>query len=118
MKSVEVLKKIKERVLQQRKVVGDNVRVHVMVAMGTCGIASGARDTIAAIRNEIENKHVFDVVVSQTGCMGLCESEPVVQIKVGGNAPVTYGKIDAERVPQLIEKHVLQGEVVTEWLVK
>ncbi len=118
MKSLEELQKIKERALQRRLTASEGVRARVVVAMGTCGIAVGARDTMTAILNEIEKLGVSDVVVSQTGCMGLCEYEPIVQIQVGDNIPVTYGKIDPERVPALIEKHVLEGEAVTEWLVK
>ena len=118
MKSLEELHKIKERALQRRQLAGEGARARVVVAMGTCGIAVGARDTMTAILSEIEKQKVSDVIVTQTGCMGLCEFEPIVQIQVGDNKPVTYGKIDLERVPTLIEKHVLEGEVVTEWLVK
>ncbi len=118
MKSLEELRKIKERVLQRREMAGEGAQVRVVVAMGTCGIAAGARDTMTAILNEIEKRDIADVVVTQTGCIGLCESEPIVQIQVGTHDLVTYGKIDSERVPVLIEKHVIGGEAVTEWLVK
>ncbi len=118
MKSIEELRKIKERVLRRREIAGEGAQVRVVVAMGTCGIAAGARDTMTAILSEIEKRDIADVVVTQTGCLGLCEYEPIVQIQVGGNDLVTYGKIDPERVPALIEKHVIGGESVTEWLVK
>jgi (2Fe-2S) ferredoxin len=117
MKSKEVLQKIKERVRQQQNAAGEGVRASVKVALGTCGIALGANDTLAAIVDEIESKHISDVVVSQTGCMGLCASEPVVQIQVGEQEPVVYGKISTAHVPELVEKHIVQGEVITEWLV-
>ena len=118
MNSIEELKKIKERALQRQKKVSEGARARVVVAMGTCGIAAGAGDTMAAVLSELEKREVSDVVVSQIGCMGLCEFEPVIQIQIGGNKPVTYGKISPERIPALIENHVLAGEVVTEWLVK
>ena len=118
MKSLEELQKIKERALQRRKMAGEGARARVVVAMGTCGIAAGARDTMTAILSEIEKREVSDVVVTQTGCIGLCEYEPIVQIQIGDKEMVTYGKIDPDRVPVLIEKHVLEGEPVTEWLVK
>jgi NADP-reducing hydrogenase subunit HndB len=118
MNSLEELQKIKERVLQQRQMAGESARASVVVAMGTCSIAVGARDTMTAILSEIEKRDVSDVVVTQTGCMGLCKHEPIVQIQVGSHKPVTYGKIDPERVPALIERHVIGGEAVTEWLVK
>jgi NADP-reducing hydrogenase subunit HndB len=118
MKSLEELKKIKERALQRRKMSGEGARARVIVAMGTCGIAAGARETMTAILGEIEKREISDVVVTQTGCIGLCEYEPIVQVQVGEENPVTYGKINPARVSTLIEKHVLEGETVTEWLVK
>ena len=118
MKYQEELQKIKGRVLQQKKSADEGVRARILVAMGTCGIASGAQETMTAIVNTIKDRNLSDVIVTQTGCVGLCEFEPVVQIQVGNNTPVIYGEIDSERVPTLIKKHILQGEAVTEWLVK
>ncbi len=117
MKSIAELQKIKERALQRRKLSGEGARARVVVAMGTCGIAAGARDTMKAILNELEQKHIEDVVVTQTGCIGLCEYEPIVQVQIGEEDMVTYGKIDPSRVPTLIEKHLTDGEPVTEWTV-
>ncbi len=118
MKSLEELKKIKERALERRKLSGEGAKARVTVAMGTCGIAAGARDTMKAVLDEVEKRHIEDVVVTQTGCMGLCEYEPMVQIQVGDNEAVTYGYIDEERVPQLIEKHLVNGEPVEAWRVQ
>lgn len=118
MKSLEELRKIKERALERRKLSGEGSRARVVVAMGTCGIAAGARDTMSAILSELEKREISDVVVTQTGCIGLCEYEPIVQVQVGDEAMVTYGNIDVERVPQLIEAHVVSGEPVTDWQVK
>ncbi len=103
MKSLEELQKIKERALQRRKLSGEGARARVVVAMGTCGIAAGARDTMTAILSELEKRAITDVVVTQTGCIGLCEFEPIVQIQIGESDMVTYGKIDAGRAPELIE---------------
>jgi NADP-reducing hydrogenase subunit HndB len=118
MVSLERFQKIKENALQQRKMKVEVARTHIVVAMGTCGIAAGARDTMAAIVDEIKKQGVSDVMVTQTGCIGLCAYEPIVHVQVGNKNPVTYGKINPERVPTLIRKHVLEEEVVTEWLVK
>jgi len=118
MKSLEELKKIKERALERRKLSGEGAKARVTVAMGTCGIAAGARDTMKAILDEIEKRQVEDVVVTQTGCMGLCEYEPMVQIQIGDTDAVTYGKIDEERVPKLIEEHLINGEPVEVWRVQ
>lgn len=118
MKSLEELQKIKERALERRKMSGEGARARVVVAMGTCGIAAGARDTMSAILGELEKKGITNVVVTQTGCIGLCEYEPIVQVQIAESDPVTYGKIDTARVPTLIEQHVVGGTPITEWVVK
>ncbi|HDQ35041.1 MAG TPA: (2Fe-2S) ferredoxin domain-containing protein [Chloroflexi bacterium] len=118
MKSLEELRKIKERALERRSLAGAGARARITVAMGTCGIAAGARDTMKAILDEMERRQISDVVVTQTGCLGLCEYEPLVQIQVGESDIVTYGKIDASRVSTLIEKHLVNDEPVAEWQVQ
>lgn len=118
MKSLEELQKIKERALERRRMAGEAARVRIVVAMGTCGIAAGARDTMKALLDEIERKQLGDVVVTQTGCIGLCEYEPIVQVKVGDEEMVTYGKIDTARAGRIIEEHVVKGTPVAEWVVK
>jgi len=117
MKSLEELQKIKERALERRKLSGEGSRARVVVAMGTCGIAAGARDTMTAILSELEKRNVTDVVVTQTGCIGLCEYEPIVQVQTGDQDMVTYGHINPDRVPTLIEDHVLGGKPVEKWQV-
>lgn len=118
MKNLEELRNIKERALQRRKLAGEGARARIVVAMGTTGIAAGARDTMAAILSELEKRGISDVIVTQTGGGGLSTYEPVVQIQVGDSELVTYGNIDAARVPTLIERHILNGQPVTDWLVK
>lgn len=118
MKSLEELRKIKERALERRKLAGEDSRARIVVAMGTCGIAAGARDTMTAILSELEQRDIGDVVVTQTGCLGLCEYEPIVQVKVGDAEMVTYGGIDTNRVSTLIDQHVMNGEPVEEWQIR
>ncbi len=118
MKSLEELQKIKESALKRRSLGQEGARARVTVAMGTCGIAAGARDTMKAVLDEIEKRQLTDVVVMQTGCMGLCEYEPMVVIQVGESEPVTYGKIDPARVLTLVEKHLLNNTPVEEWRVQ
>lgn len=118
MKSLEELQKIKERALQRRKLAGEGARARIVVAMGTTGIAAGARDTMAAILKELEKRGITDVVVTQTGSAGMSTYEPVVQVQVGDGELITYGNVDASRAATLIEKHVLGGEIVAEWQVQ
>jgi (2Fe-2S) ferredoxin len=118
MKSLEELRKIKERALERRQLSGEGSRARIVVAMGTCGIAAGARDTMSTILSELEQRDIGDVVVTQTGCLGLCEYEPIVQVQVGDQEMVTYGNIDTNRVASLIDQHVINGDPVEEWQVK
>ena len=118
MKSLAELQKIKERALKRKQLGGQNARARIIVGMGTCGIAAGARDTMTAILKELEQRQIDDVIVTQTGCIGLCEYEPIVQVQVGQEDLVTYGKIDPARVPELIEKHIQGGQPLSEWIVK
>jgi (2Fe-2S) ferredoxin len=118
MKSLEELRKIKERALERRKLAGEGSRARVVVAMGTCGIAAGARDTMTAILSELEQRDISDVVVTQTGCLGLCEYEPIVQVQVGDQEMITYGNIDTDRAATLIDQHVVNGTPVEQWQVK
>ncbi len=118
MKGLEELRNIKERALQRRKLAGEGARARIVVAMGTTGIAAGARDTMTAILAELEKRGIGDVIVTQTGGGGLSTYEPVVQIQIGDSELVTYGNLDATRVPALIESHIINGQPVTDWLVK
>lgn len=118
MKNLEELRKIKERALERRKMAGEGARARIIVAMGTTGIAAGARDTMTAILSELEKRSITDVIVTQTGGGGMGTYEPVVQVQVGEGALISYGNIDAARVPVLIEKHVVGGNPVEEWVIK
>jgi NADP-reducing hydrogenase subunit HndB len=85
--------------------------------MGTCGIAAGARDAMKAILNYIETNNVSGVVVTQTGCIGMCEREPIVQVTIGDQPKVTYGKVTPEIAERIMKEHVLAGKTVTEFIV-
>ena len=88
----------------------------ITVGMGTCGIAAGARETMRAIIEELAKREI-EAHVTTVGCIGMCVNEPLVDIEQAGQARVTYGSMTADRVPELIEKHLVQGQVVTPWVV-
>ena len=111
-KSLEYLKKLREQALEKRKAKSTSGSTQVIVAMGTCGIAAGARDTMKAILETVEKEGLSDIMVTQTGCIGLCEREPIVQVVVGENAKVTYGKVTPEVAKQIMHDHVQKGKVV------
>ncbi len=89
-------------------------RAKVTVHMGTCGIAAGAREVMAALLKEIEAQGVTDVIVTTSGCAGLCSREPMATVEVRSQAPVKYANLTPDRMVQVFRAHVLGGEVVTE----
>ncbi|MHB8134212.1 MAG: (2Fe-2S) ferredoxin domain-containing protein [Anaerolineaceae bacterium] len=115
--SLEDLKKIREEALRKREVRNASGQKQIIVGMGTCGIAAGARDTMKAILEKIESEGLTGISVSQTGCIGLCEMEPIVQIQVGEGEKITYGKINPEKAAKIIQDHVLGGAVVKEYMI-
>jgi NADP-reducing hydrogenase subunit HndB len=96
-----------------RKREADGKEIQIVVGMGTCGIAAGAKQTLDAFITGLdENKLVDSVLVRQTGCMGLCHSEPTVEIIVPGMPPVIYGRVDAAAVKDIIQKHIIGRELL------
>ncbi|MEW5960312.1 MAG: (2Fe-2S) ferredoxin domain-containing protein [Chloroflexota bacterium] len=116
-KSLEDLKKVREEALEKRKARTTTGRVEIVVGMGTCGIAAGARETMKAILDMIEEKSLSDIIVTQTGCIGLCEWEPIVEVAVGGSPKVTYGKVSPDKAKRIIEQHVMKGETLAELVI-
>lgn len=113
-KSLEDLKKIKEEALAKRKMAETSGATQVIVGMGTCGIAAGARETMKAVLDFIEEKNLPNIIVTQTGCIGLCEQEPILQVVSGEKEKITYGKVSADIARRVMEEHVIEGRVVTE----
>lgn len=89
----------------------------IIVGMGTCGIAAGAREVMSAILQELNKRHLFDVQVQQTGCIGMCEKEVLVDVVRPGEARITYGKVTPEAVPKIIAEHVVNSHIVEELVV-
>lgn len=111
-KSLDDLKKIREDALKMRQMKAASGATRITVAMGTCGIAAGARDTMKAILEVIEKQNLKDIVVTQTGCIGLCEKEPIVEVEIGEKAKVTYGKVSPEVARQIMKEHIEGGKVL------
>jgi len=88
----------------------------ITIGMGTCGIAAGARETMRAIIDELAKREI-DAHVTTVGCIGMCIKEPLVDIEQAGKARVTYGNITADKVPELIEQHLVEGKIVSQWVV-
>jgi NADP-reducing hydrogenase subunit HndB len=90
-------------------------RAKVTVHMGTCGIAAGAREVMAALLEEIEARHIADVLVTTSSCAGLCSHEPMVTVEITGQAPVKYVDVTPEKMATVVAQHVLGGAVVAEY---
>lgn len=116
-KSLDDLKKIREEALEKRKIQSESGKARVIVGMGTCGIAAGARDAMKAILDTIEKDNIQDVMVTQTGCIGMCEKEPIVQVEIGDQPKVTYGKVTPDVARSIIKDHVVGSKVVTNHVI-
>lgn len=116
-KSLEDLKKIREEALHKREIKAAPGSIQIIVGMGTPGIAAGARDTLKAILSFIEEKHLTNITVRQTGNIGMDSWEPIVQVQVGEAPAVTYGRVTPYVVRQILEQHVLGGKVLNDHVI-
>ena len=117
MKSLEELKAIRAKMQSQ---VGmraeDHTHTRVVVGMATCGIASGARPVLNTLAQEVQKRGLTDKVsVTQTGCIGLCKYEPIVEVMEPGKPKVTYIKMTPEKALTLVEQHLIHGQIVEEY---
>jgi NADP-reducing hydrogenase subunit HndB len=93
-------------------------RVRMTVHTGTCGIAAGAREIMKAVMLEIENRHLVDVIVTNSGCIGECSNEPMMTVEIQGEGmPVKYVSLSPEKVRRIFDSHVLKGQVVSEFVI-
>ncbi len=118
MKSLAELQEIRNRALNQvnlRKEREDGVRV--VVGMATCGIAAGARPVLNAFLQEIEKRNLASVTVTQTGCIGMCKYEPIVEVYVPGEEKVTYIKMTEDKAARVVAEHIINGKPVAEYTI-
>ena len=119
MKSLEELLAIKEKAQAQiaaRDADGQD-GIRVVVGMATCGIAAGARPVLKALTDEIAKRNVMHVSVTQTGCIGMCQYEPIVEVFEPGKEKVTYVQMTAEKAAKVVNEHLVNGNTVVEYTV-
>lgn len=115
-KSLADLKNLREQL--QKKVdireKGENIEslIQIRVAMATCGIAAGAKDTMEKFISKLNEENIDNAVVTQTGCMGYCHSEPTVEITLPGKEAVVFGNVNNDKVEEIVEKYIKNGELV------
>lgn len=110
--TIEDLKRIKEEVRSSTVLREGGFRAKINIHMGTCGIAAGARKLMSVVLKEIEEKKINDVMVTTSGCAGLCSREPMATVEILGKPPVKYCDLNEERMKEIFNQHVLKGEVV------
>ena len=118
MKSIADLEAIRKKTLERvsyRKDADNDIRV--VVGMATCGIAAGARPVMLAFMDEIRKRNLQNVTVSQTGCIGMCRLEPMVDVIVPGKGKVTYVKLNPNMVPRIVTEHIVNGNPVMEYTI-
>ncbi len=118
MKSLAELQAIRDR-MKNNVVVRENNEIdyRVVVGMATCGIAAGARPVLNACSEEVAKRNLHNVMVTQTGCIGICKFEPVVEVFEKDGTKTTYVKMTAEKVKRVINDHIVNGNVVTEYTI-
>lgn len=109
--TIDDLKKIKEKVHAEMALREGDRRAKITVHMGTCGIASGAREVMDTLLQEIEAAKVTDIFVTTSGCMGLCSREPLVTVEILNQDPIKYEYMNPNKMRQVFKRHILDGEI-------
>ena len=118
MKSLAELEQLRKQTLAKvnlRK--EDDESIRVVVGMATCGIAAGARPVMKAIMDEIEKRNISNCYVTQTGCIGLCRLEPIVEVYLPGSEKITYVKMDADKAAKIVNETIVNGKVINEYTI-
>lgn len=118
MKSLAELQAIRDKVKNNVNIRESNENaVKIVVGMATCGIAAGARPVLTAFTEEVAKRNLSNVTISQTGCIGICQYEPVVEIITPDGEKTTYVKMTPEKVARIVSDHIVNGNVVSEYTI-
>ena len=113
MQTLEELAKKREKAKEFMILRQKSAKYTIKVALGTCGIAAGARSVMTAILDELSKRNVKDVKLTQSGCLGYCDQEPIVEIS-NGDSTITYGKVDTNIARKIVSDHIINGKVIDE----
>jgi NADP-reducing hydrogenase subunit HndB len=114
--TLEDLAKIREKTKKLTTIrEGGEYRAKICVHMGTCGIAAGARNIMNALLKELEEREASGILLTNSGCAGLCSREPMATVEIAGQAPVKYIELTEKKIKEIFEKHVLGGQIVKEY---
>ena len=111
----EDLEKISSKMRKMRVLREDAAKARIIMHMGTCGIAAGARNVMNALLTELEEKDIKDVIVTTSGCAGLCSREPMATVELKEAPPVKYVDLNEEKIKRILSEHALGGKIVIEY---
>lgn len=117
MKSIAELEKIRQDALERVNLRSDRKGTRIVVGMATCGISAGARPVMMALLEEVKKRGIEHVIVTQTGCIGACRLEPIVEVYKEGEDKVTYVDMTVEKAEKIILEHIVNGKVVDEYTI-
>ena len=117
MKSIADLEKIRQKTLSAVNLRRESEGTRIVVGMATCGIAAGARPVMNAFIDEIGKRNMLNVVVAQTGCIGMCRYEPIVEVTLPGQEKVTYVHVKPEMVARIVSEHLVNGNPIVEYTI-
>jgi NADP-reducing hydrogenase subunit HndB len=109
------LERIRDKVRKTSSLRQGKARAKVTIHMGTCGIAAGARNILSALMEEIDTAKITDVIVTTSGCAGLCSREPMATLEITGNPPVKYVDLNKEKIKEILHEHVMNGNIVKKY---
>ena len=118
MKTLAELAAIRDKALAQIQMRHDDEDgIRVVVGMATCGIAAGARPVLNAFVEEVAKRKLMNVGVTQTGCIGMCRLEPIVEVYMPGKEKVTYVKVDEQKAREIVAEHIVNGKAIKEYTI-
>jgi NADP-reducing hydrogenase subunit HndB len=117
MKKIKIgdLEKIREKIQRTTNLRESKARAKVTIHMGTCGIAAGARQILTSLMEEIEKRKLKDILVTTSGCAGLCSREPMATVEVMGKPPVKYIDLTNEKIKEILSEHIIKGDIVEKY---
>ncbi|KAB3533534.1 (2Fe-2S) ferredoxin domain-containing protein [Alkaliphilus serpentinus] len=117
MKSIQELEKIRQAALEKVNLRTDRKGTRIVVGMATCGISAGARPVLMALLEEAQKRNLEDVIITQTGCIGVCRLEPIIEVYKEGEGKTTYVEMTADKAKKVIADHIVNGKVVDEYTI-
>jgi NADP-reducing hydrogenase subunit HndB len=110
--TIDELKKMRESSKKSMSLREGNFRGKLIVHLGTCGIAAGAREIMDAFLEEFDKREITDIMFTSTGCAGLCSHEPMITVEMEDSAPIKYGKLTTEKAIKILDEHILGGKII------